>query len=687
MKKLSFLVLGIAGIVMTVAAQSFTNIAPGQGINCSFGFGELGGGVSFVDFNQDGWDDLTFTTQSGSYLRFYKNTSGTFSETFLTLSGGGAFTDFQETKEAIWVDFDNDGDQDLFITAYNGSLRLLENTGTDMSGNPILNDITATTGIPVTGLPSFGAAWGDYNLDGWLDVYIVMYYPESSGLNRLFRNNGNGTFTDVTSTANCGNDGTPSFDACFVDINNDLYPDIYVANDKYGEPNVLYKNNGDGTFTDISASSGTNCSIDAMNAGGTDYNNDGLFDLYVSNDEVGNIFYANNGNETFSDIAAATGTILNRFTWASSFLDYDNDMDQDLYVSSVSNSEPNAMLVNQSGAFTEPLLATGGLGGSDFGLSYGNATGDLDNDGMMDIAVSQMSSNNRIWLNNESNTNKWIKFKLIGTTSNTEGIGAWIEVHTGMVVQYQYTHCSMGYLGQHSNKYHFGLGGTTLIDKVVVRWPSGVVDEFQLLSDFNKVETLVEGTGDVTSLPIDLLTFSTEIIKNKDIRLHWTTSSERNAAIFEIERSSDGVQYSKIGEVPAVGNSSKPNTYSYLDQYLESPGNYFYRLKMVDRDGSFEYSQVRSATLEAYNSLFVSRWPANPVPDNTVNFEVSVQADGELSAYLYDWTGKMIRQYSEKVREGRNPFRWELGQLPAGSYILQLTDSQNFETIPLIVSY
>jgi len=272
----------------SLAAQiSFTESSASQNIGVSHGTNSFFGGISFFDFNNDGWDDLTFTSQDGDPLYFYQNNSGTLNLISLNI------TDYQnDTRQINWVDIDNDGDNDLFIVSNNASNRLYLNDG-DMN----FTDITVSSGITTETMKSWGGAWGDYNNDGYLDLFLSNRdivnrdYP-----NLLYKNNGDNTFTDVSNSAGISNVNHISFCASFFDFNNDGWQDIYIINDRYNTSNIMYKNNGNGTFTDVSAASGANISIDAMSAAIGDYNNDGWLDIYVTNTTLGNYFLKNNGN-------------------------------------------------------------------------------------------------------------------------------------------------------------------------------------------------------------------------------------------------------------------------------------------------------------------------------------------------------------------------------------------------------
>lgn len=481
---------------------SFIEDSANLGINAATGTSPYGNGVTFFDYNGDRFDDVTITTETGTPLRFFKNNGGTFTEEILI---NPPIT--YRTKQVNWVDIDNDGDKDLFVTSDTDGNRLYENTG-----NMVLQDITIQAGLPTSNMYTYGASWGDIDNDGALDLHvsnkdeILFVIP-----NKLYRNNGDNTFTDISATAGLNTSSHSSFCSAFFDFNNDGFQDIFVANDRYFFPNFLYKNNGDGTFTDIADSSGTSLFINAMCATVGDFNNDGWFDIYVTNSAEGNAFLMNNGDETFSNIAASTGTTFNSFGWGAVFIDAENDMDLDLYVSGRLDPLnldfiPYAFYENQNdGTFTEPE----GVGfETDNRSSYSNAIGDLNNDGFMDILVSNDFGDNLfLWRNNTTTTNNYLNIILEGTTSNRDGVGSVIEIGIGANKQYRYTLCGEGFLSQNSGVESFGIGPNVMVDYVKVTWLSGIVDYFYNVSA-NQLLEVEEGSGTLSMQNNNLLTTS-----------------------------------------------------------------------------------------------------------------------------------------------------------------------------------
>ena len=461
---------------------SFIDSSISLGLDVSYGESTLGGGLSFCDFDGDGWDDITYSSTDGEEVYFYKNNDGiSFSLVDLGIN------DIYRTKQVIWVDYDSDGDKDFFATSITGLNKFYQN-----DGSMNFTDITESCGLFTNNLFTYGASFGDIGNDGDLDVFIAnrddVGYVQS---NKLYRND-SGFFTDITIDCGILLDPDLSFCSAFFDYDNDGDQDIYVAVDKL-KKNRLYQNNGDETFTDVSDISGTGIIIDAMSTTICDYNNDGWFDIYISNTPAGNQFLKNNSDGTFSNVADITGTEFNSFAWGSVFLDADNDADLDLYVSgmlSSNNPLPSAFYENQ-GDETYQIPSSIGFE-NDARESYANAIGDFNNDGLPDIIVLNDTDNNFLWENTTSNSNNWLQLKLQGVTSNKDGVGSKIEVVTGSLTQYRYTLCGEGYLAQNSNSEFIGVGTATNIDQLKITWLSGTEDIFENIAT-NQILTITEG--------------------------------------------------------------------------------------------------------------------------------------------------------------------------------------------------
>lgn len=549
------LTLYLLSINLSVAQIAFDNEAETLGVEIICGNTLFGNGVSFFDYDNDGWDDLTVATADDDPVRFYKNINGNFVEQTLNIANNN-----WRNKQVNWVDIDNDGDNDLFVTSDTSINRLYENLG-----NMILQDITSTSGLLNEVLVTYGASWGDYNNDGFLDVFLSN--RDTIIPNILYKNNGNNTFSLVNSESGLITTGTLSFCSAFIDYNKDGFQDIYVANDKVEYPNIMYKNNGDGTFTEVGFETGTDITIDAMSVTIGDYNSDSWLDIYVTNDVVGNVLLKNNGNGTFSDETLSSNTAMNSVAWGSVFLDAENDGDLDIYVSAehdgtVSGYLSSALFTNNN---DEYILENEAIP-DDYAISYSNAIGDIDNDGYPEILVNNINHDNIfLWKNNSNNTNNWLKVKLEGTISNRNGVGSMIEISVNGEKQYRYTLIGEGYLSQNSASEIFGIGDATVIDYVKVNWLSGTEDIFYSVSP-NQNLKIVEGSS-----------LSIEESNTSEIKLFPIPTTE----ILNIESSlpiEEVMVYNLLGEVNISAYMNK-NEIS-LDVASLEPGIYFLRLSL-----------------------------------------------------------------------------------------------------------
>jgi hypothetical protein len=476
----------VIGLIIVFATQSkaqvFNNVAFDNNINFGYGQGTYGGGMSLCDFNNDGWDDLTIASAEGDSIYFYQNINGVFEKM------PSLVDNLTESKQILWLDYDNDGDKDLLVTSYFNKNKLYQNDG-DLN----LTDVSGNVGIPQLLDPTYGASAGDINKDGLLDLYICNYANDGSFHNYLLLNQIGGGFNDLSNEFGLDTVSELTFCAGFLDINNDGIQDIYTAEDKEGDNN-LWKGVGDGLFEDISISSMAGIVTDAMNIGTGDFDMDGDLDLYITNTPGGNTFLENLGDETFQNITNITGTGLFQFSWGGNFFDYDNDGDLDLFVSVANNTglQSNALYVNNGFGFfnlyNAPLP-------DDSDKSYANAIGDFNNDGFLDIVVCNEGNVPHLLYQNviTNDDNKWIKIQLKGTESNSDGIGSWIEVAVGDKKHIRYTQLGEAYLAQNSLTQTIGIGENSIIDSIRIEWLSGQVDILKNVIP-NQTIVITEGT-------------------------------------------------------------------------------------------------------------------------------------------------------------------------------------------------
>jgi len=502
MKKIVLFLSCVIGTPFTQAQTYFENRAENLGANVVFEGSILGAGISFYDYNNDGLDDITLAAAQNNNHVFLRNTGGFYVEDDLDISSGGV-----QAKQINWVDFDNDGDADFFAASDVGKCRLYRN-----DGDGVYTEISEESGIPQEVFDFFGASWGDYNNDGYLDFFLSVRDPNQQDPNLLYRNNGDSTFTDVTIEAGLDTTGFLSFCSAFFDYDKDGFQDIYIANDKFSTPNLLYHNNGDGTFESVGVETGTDLYMGAMSTTIDDYNHDGWLDVYVTNffppendtGVVGNAFLLNNGDGTFTNVAEENGTRFDSTGWGAVFLDADNDTNHDLYVSgNISDASTflEAAFYENQGDGNFIIPETAGFDGDD-GSSFSNAIGDVDNDGYPEIIVMNNGFEEiYLWKNDTPQDNNWLKVKLEGTESNRMGIGSWIKISAGGQEQYHYTLCGEGYLAQNSAYEFFGHFYENIDANVSITIVEGQVlnIEEQIISEFgmypNPASDIIQFSG------------------------------------------------------------------------------------------------------------------------------------------------------------------------------------------------
>ena len=489
-------------VPFTFYGQTFQNITSSIGVNAVNADNLHGAGVSTVDFDLDGDQDLTFCLDGE--IKVYQNQNGAAVETDL------GFVVDDNAKHPVWVDIDNDGDLDFYFSQMSFPNRLYRND----NGN--FTEISEEAGISSFPAPSFGCSWGDYDNDGDLDLYQCNYiYVLEEGeeaenyFNRLYRNNGDGTFEDVTLTAGVGDGISLSFQSLWIDIDNDGYDDLYVIND-LEHPNSLYLNNADGTFTNVADETGLAVTeMDAMSITPGDFNNDGLEDIFITNVQIMHCaLLINQGDGSFVDMASEAGVTLSMLTWGATALDYDNDKDLDIYVCEnnyLVPELPNPLLKNNGNLFFQNIGISTVL--FDFFNSYSVAHLDWNADGAMDLAVSNYAPQNAsVWLSS-GNQNRYVKFGLQGTISNHFGVGTQVGVWTNGTAQWRTLYAGQNYLGQHPYSLHFGLFDAQIVDSAEIHWPSGIIEKYYDLP-VNQLHSMVEGN-----------TFSCSINSDSDLVL------------------------------------------------------------------------------------------------------------------------------------------------------------------------
>ena len=504
-----------------------------------------GSGLAFFDYDQDGWLDIYLTNgnrlganwpagQEPTSHLYKNNRDGTFTD--VTEKSGLARTGWQ-TGVCVG-DYDNDGWDDLFCCFWGHNILFHNN------GDGTFTDVTKKAGLyQETHRWGAGCSWLDYNRDGHLDLFVCNYIkldPEQTsatgdaptcqwkgmpvmcgprGLqadtNILYRNNGDGTFTDVSEKSGILKPGPRySITSVSYDFDNDGWPDIYVAVDS--EPSILYHNNHDGTFTDIAVAAGCAYSENGHEQAGmgvavADYDCDGWFDIFKTNfaDDTCNLYH-NNGDGSFTDVTFPSGIAVNNryVAWGCGFADFDNDGWPDIMQIN-GHVYPEIDQAHSAEKFKNPRLVYKNLGNGRFqdvssqmgpGISEqfssrGAAFGDYDNDGDIDALILNLNDPPSLLRNDGGNKQNWVKIKLIGTQCNRTAIGARVRVVTGKHVQMNEVHSGSSVMSQSDLRLHFGLGKSATVDLIEVKWPTTQKIEKFTHVKANQILTIREGSG------------------------------------------------------------------------------------------------------------------------------------------------------------------------------------------------
>jgi hypothetical protein len=456
---------------------TFTDVTVKAGLNTT-GWGQ---GVCVGDYDNDGWEDL-YVTYYGKN-RLFHNQHGTFVE--VAEKAGVAGSGKAWGTGCAWVDYDRDGHLDLMIANY-------------------VDFDLATAPAP-----------GERPSCMWKGV-PVMCGPRglASAKNILYHNRGDGTFEDVTTKAHIDQtNGHYAFSVSTLDFDDDGWPDIYVACDS--TPSILYHNNRDGTFTDVGVTAGAAFNEDGREQAGMgatigDYNGDGRLDIFKTNfsDDTSTL-YRNNGDGTFDDVttAAGLGLYTKYLGWGTMFLDFDNDGWPDLLLVN-GHVYPEVDKNNLGSNYEEPRILYHNLGNGKFAdisagagpginaraSSRGLAIGDLWNDGRISAVITNLNALPSLLVNQVRSANHWIAIRAVGTKSNRDGIGARISVTAGARTLVDEVRSGSSYNSSSDMRVHFGLGSATKVNSVQIRWPSRLLEHFDNLPA-DTIQTLKEGSG------------------------------------------------------------------------------------------------------------------------------------------------------------------------------------------------
>jgi len=483
-----------------------------------------GNGIAIADYNNDGFIDFYVTNHQGANSLYKNNGDGTFTDIGIKL---GIDLKNMISSGATFSDYDNDGDSDLLVVN-NGNNILFKN----IENNNFV-DVSKIANIN-RNQRSISASWGDYNNDGFLDIYITNHIKSTiqdvfntkvnDGNNQdvLYKNNGDGTFTDMSRILGMQylNNST-GFIASFFDYDNDNDSDIYLVNDiftkNYQQGNILWenngiKNNGDVNFINKSSISNTDLQIFGMGLDIGDYNNDGYEDLFISN--IGRPYLLkNNRDGTFNDVTDISGASyahikdINTVSWGVKFFDYDNDGWQDIYMANGNmyynydkpTDDPlhqrNILLKNINGEQFIDMTFLSGLG--DANRSRATAVADYDNDGDLDVYLTNFNGKIKLFNNNNNNNNNWLIVKPLGVKSNTDGIGAKVEITHNNKYQTRTIRNGSSVSSNSEIGAFFGLGNSDLIDELTITWPSNIKQSFANININQKI-LIQEGKDELT---------------------------------------------------------------------------------------------------------------------------------------------------------------------------------------------
>jgi hypothetical protein len=503
----------------------------------------MGSGGLFFDYDNDGWTDILLVdggsiadreTNQGARHRLYRN------------RGGGTFADVTESSGidhtgygmgACAADYDNDGWVDVYITSV-GPNALYRNTG-----HGGFENVTQAAGVGLSRW-STSCAFADFDRDGFVDLFVTNYV-ETGMTNKfcgdpgrnlraychpltyrplasvLYHNNGNGTFTDVSERAGIAGYTGNGLGVVVGDYDDDGWPDVFVANDSM--PNFLFHNEGNGTFREVALAAGVAVGIDGRARAGMgtdfgDYDGDGRLDLIVTNHEFeGAALFRNLGGGLFVDTTSASGIAAPTLPWVGFgvvWFDYDNDGRLDVCIvnghvidntasfrSGSTYAQQRLLFRNAGKGRFENVSAVSGSAFVDGHVSRTLAAGDIDNDGDLDLLVTNTGRRAELLRNDGGNQQKALLVRLVGKASNRDAIGARLRMTAAGRTQLREVKAGSSYLGQSDTRVHFGLGSSEFADRLEVRWPSGRVETVEHVAA-NAVVTLVEGSGLTARVPL-----------------------------------------------------------------------------------------------------------------------------------------------------------------------------------------
>ncbi len=588
---------------------------------------------SFIDYDNDGDLDVFLSgSGTGDITRIYQNNGGTFTDINAGLSGVGA-------GSSSWGDYDNDGDLDVLVTGYNGSFNISKIYR--YNGNNTFTDINAG----LVGVSNSSVAWGDYDNDGKLDI-LLTGHNGATGISKIYRNNGDGTFTDI----NVGLQEVDFSSVAWGDYNNDSYLDILLTgrNSSNAPISKIYRNNGDGTFTDI------NVGLQGVQQGSViwgDNNNDGYLDILLTGSDGLNgmsiIYNNNNGTFSASDTLNANlpGVVNSSVAWG----DYDNDGDLDILLTGYTGSQYISKIYNNNINNTNklPTAPTGLL-----------AT--IVNDTTLNFRWDRSTDANQI-----GTANRGLTYNLVvGTTPD------------GIDKQTPMSNVTNGYrrvvlLG---NVNHDTTWTLKVASGQTYYWGVQAID-----NSFAGGPFAWDNTG--IFLPVSLTKFNA-VAKNGTVMLNWSTSTEQNNHGFNVEKSvisprSSEKQWKKVGFVEGKGNSNQKNTYTFIDKNILA-GKTIYRLQQIDNDGKVSYSKEVEVNFLPVIVEVGQNFPNPFNPSTTINYKIPT--NGFVTLKVYNILGEEVATLVNEEKEtGIHQVKFDGSNLSSGMYFYKLTAGKTTE--------
>ena len=439
-----------------------------------------GYGVAVGDYDNDGWDDIYLAAENG-HSALFRNTGGGL---FEDVTGDAGVAVAGNAVSPLWADINNDGVLDLFVGVGSGNAQSRFFLGT---GTGSFVDISAEIGIDLSADVG-SAAFGDVDNDGWVDLFMAT----RNSKDRLYRNvfDGERYFEDVSDRAGIGGvDFSVAMQATWIDYDRDADLDLFAVHDG-NLKSRLYRNLSFLPLIESTNSARLEVARSAMGVAWGDYDNDGWPDVYITNIDRGNLF-RNKGDGTFEDVTALTGTQLNGMSWGVVFADFDNDGDEDIFIGNTYDFDRRRSFLyeNRKGKFVNVAEEAGtALSTNTFGV----ASGDFNNDGLVDLVVTDAGGDNRLLLNQTLGAGNWVGVSLKREGANTSAIGAIVEVVAGGTSFRRAVSGGDSFCSQRSAQVHVGIGAATKADTVRVTWAKGIVDVASGL-EANRYYRITEG--------------------------------------------------------------------------------------------------------------------------------------------------------------------------------------------------